>query len=106
MDQSSIECAVCLEPYDIDTRDNKRPISLPCGHTFSFDCLKELLEISQNQTIICPIDRNKIRIENVNELVVNWALIEQLRNNLESIKRSISNNKKQSEDCSLKQRKL
>jgi len=94
MDQFNIECTVCFEPYDIDPRGNKRPIQLPCGHTFSFDCLEALYEIGQNQTIICPIDRIETRIENVNELTVNRALIDLLNNNLESIKISIRNNEK------------
>ena len=34
---SIFECGICFKPYN---HNDKKPISLPCGHSFCFDCVK------------------------------------------------------------------
>ncbi len=44
-------CSVCFEPYE--EAGPKVPKRLPCGHTFSLDCLRRIMEGGR---IKCPLD--------------------------------------------------
>ncbi len=48
---SIFECGICFKGYN---HNEKKPISLPCGHSFCFECIQHLYK---NQTIKCPYDK-------------------------------------------------
>lgn len=50
MDQI-FECGICFKPYN---HNEKKPIALPCGHSFCYDCIKQLYK---HQMIKCPYDK-------------------------------------------------
>ena len=45
------ECGICFKRYN---HNEKKPISLPCGHSFCFECVKQLYK---HQMIKCPYDK-------------------------------------------------
>jgi len=45
------ECGICFKAYN---HNDKKPISLPCGHSFCFECTKQLFK---HQMIKCPYDK-------------------------------------------------
>ena len=49
--ESIFECGICFKPYN---HNEKKPISLPCGHSFCFECVKQ---IYKHQVIKCPYDK-------------------------------------------------
>lgn len=62
------ECGICFKAYN---HNDKKPISLPCGHSFCFECLKQLYK---HQMIKCPYD--KIAHHNIPEnLPVNYQVL-------------------------------
>jgi len=65
---SFFECGICFKPYN---HNEKKPISLPCGHSFCFECIKQLYK---HQMIKCPYD--KIAHHNSPEnLPVNYSVL-------------------------------
>ena len=50
MDQI-FECGICFKAYN---HNDKKPLSLPCGHSFCFECCKQLYKHNQ---IKCPYDK-------------------------------------------------
>ena len=66
--ESIFECGVCFKSYN---HSEKKPLSLPCGHTFCLECLKQ---INKHSIIKCPFD--KIAHHQVAEnLPVNYAVL-------------------------------
>jgi hypothetical protein len=49
--ESLFECGICFKTYN---HNDKKPIALPCGHSFCFECLKQLYKHSM---IKCPYDK-------------------------------------------------
>jgi hypothetical protein len=49
--ESIFECGICFKGYN---HNDKKPISLPCGHSFCFECIKQMCK---NQMIKCPYDK-------------------------------------------------
>ena len=41
MVESIFECGICFKPYN---HNDKKPLSLPCGHSFCLECIKKLLK--------------------------------------------------------------
>ena len=48
---SIFECGICFKPYN---HNDKKPISLPCGHSFCSECIRMLYK---HQVIKCPYDK-------------------------------------------------
>ena len=48
---SIFECGVCFKAYN---HQDKKPLSLPCGHSFCLECLKKMVK---HGTITCPYDK-------------------------------------------------
>ena len=44
------DCKICYNRFN---HNSKKPMSLPCGHTFCSDCLKSL---HKDRVIRCPLD--------------------------------------------------
>lgn len=65
--KDSLECSICAEVY-ID----KDPRTLPCQHTFCFECLQRFVKLSPKQ-IVCPNCRAPFQLPNrdVNKLTKN-----------------------------------
>mmetsp|Transcript_13179 Transcript_13179/g.24665 ORF Transcript_13179/g.24665 Transcript_13179/m.24665 type:complete len:272 (+) Transcript_13179:1816-2631(+) len=59
-------CAVCLHPYS----ESRKPLFLPCGHTFCSVCIGDL---SKRSKAVCP---NCTRSFSSEELPVNYSLLE------------------------------
>ena len=66
--ESIFECGVCFKSYN---HIEKKPLSLPCGHTFCLECLKQ---INKHSIIKCPFDKiaHHVIAEN---LPVNYAVM-------------------------------
>lgn len=65
---SIFECGVCFKNYNAI---EKKPLSLPCGHTFCLDCLKQ---IGKHNQIKCPFDKS-IHQATADNLPVNYAVL-------------------------------
>ena len=65
---SIFECGVCFKSYN---HSEKKPLSLPCGHTFCLECLKQL---NKHQIIKCPFDKISHHVVAEN-LAVNYAVL-------------------------------
>ena len=49
---SIFECGICFKAYN---HQDKKPLSLPCGHSFCLECMKKLWK---HQMIQCPYDKS------------------------------------------------
>jgi hypothetical protein len=65
---SIFECGVCFKNYNCV---DKKPLSLPCGHTFCLDCLRQ---INKHTTIKCPFDKSMHSVS-AESLPVNYAVL-------------------------------
>lgn len=65
---SIFECGICFKPYN---HQDKKPLSLPCGHSFCFECCKKL---QKHQIIQCPYDKSTHTILPEN-LPVNYQVL-------------------------------
>lgn len=52
MVDSIFECGVCFKPYN---HQDKKPLSLPCGHSFCLECMRQMVK---HQQICCPYDKS------------------------------------------------
>ena len=66
--ESIFECGVCFKTYD---HKEKKPHSLPCGHTFCYECLRQ---ISKHQMVKCPFDKISHHVI-VDNLPVNYQIL-------------------------------
>ena len=62
------ECGICYKQYN---HNEKKPISLPCGHTFCFECIKK---VYKHQTVKCPYD-SMSHHSNPDSLPVNYQVL-------------------------------
>ena len=46
------ECGICFKPYN---HNDKKPTSLPCGHSFCSECCRKL---PKHGVIQCPYDKS------------------------------------------------
>ncbi|KAK4301475.1 hypothetical protein Pmani_026394 [Petrolisthes manimaculis] len=69
------ECGICFTLFDDIER---RPRTLPCGHTFCTSCLIVLLE---TKNLTCPSCRMKHQTTTINKIPINYNLEEMLRHN-------------------------
>ena len=68
--ESIFECGVCFKQYN---HSEKKPLSLPCGHTFCLECLRQ---ISKHTAAIikCPFDKIAHHVH-ADNLPVNYAVL-------------------------------
>ena len=66
--ESIFECGVCFKTYN---HSEKKPLSLPCGHTFCLECLRQ---INKHSIIKCPFDKIAHHV-NAENLPVNYAVL-------------------------------
>ncbi|KAK4322097.1 hypothetical protein Pmani_007150 [Petrolisthes manimaculis] len=67
------ECGICFTLFDDIER---RPRTLPCGHTFCTSCLIVLLE---TKNLTCPSCRVKHRTTTINKIPISYTIEEILR---------------------------
>ncbi|CAL4065140.1 unnamed protein product, partial [Meganyctiphanes norvegica] len=65
-----LKCKACFEEYHSTTR---RPRALPCGHSYCEPCLGVL---KKNQTIKCTTCRREHSVDNIENLMIVYDLIE------------------------------
>lgn len=69
-----ILCKICMNGFT--ENGEKKPMFLPCGHTFCLTCIRLMYKRPQIQ---CPVDKKSHRILNLSEgLQPNYAVIEML----------------------------
>ena len=67
-----MDCGICLENYN---SDSKVPIILPCGHTYCYTCIENIIR----KKIKCPNCRALVpRNISPSSLTVNYAVISML----------------------------
>lgn len=73
--EEALECGICLEPFE--TKGEKIPRLLTCGHTFCTGCIKGFREDIVAASIICAVCNQKTKIPNkgLTEMTPNFALI-------------------------------
>ena len=65
---SIFECGICFKPYN---HNDKKPTSLPCGHSFCSECVRKL---PKHGVIQCPYDKSSHQITPDN-LPVNYQVL-------------------------------
>ena len=68
MESSIFDCGICFKPYN---HNDKKPLSLPCGHSFCLECCKKL---PKHNVIQCPYDKSSHQISPDN-LPVNYQVL-------------------------------
>lgn len=66
--ESLLECQICYRSYN---HQDKKPISLPCGHSFCHECV---LKLFKHSMIKCPFDKIQHQIT-VDQLPVNFVIL-------------------------------
>ena len=66
--ESIFECGICFKPYN---HNDKKPVSLPCGHSFCCECTRKL---PKHGVIQCPYDKSNHQISPDN-LPVNYQVL-------------------------------
>ena len=70
---SSVNCETCKELYN---SDNKKPIYLPCSHTFCRSCLEA--NFKKNSYLKCPLD-NKKHFQPLDQYPINRILLKEIK---------------------------
>ena len=65
---SIFECGICFKPYN---HNDKKPLSLPCGHSFCLECCRKL---PKHGIIQCPYDKSSHSV-NADSLPVNYQVL-------------------------------
>ena len=67
-----MDCSICFYEYN---ETDRRPMVLPCGHTFCYSCMCDIIRTCR----VCPQDRTPIRQE-IQQIPPNFELILALDN--------------------------
>ena len=68
-----LDCKVCNDPYD---EEEHRPRTAPCGHDYCTACVQALIN---NKLFVCPKCRQEHKVDVVDDLLVNFGLIDVIR---------------------------
>ena len=68
INDSIFECGICFKPYN---HNEKKPTSLPCGHSFCSECIRKL---PKHGVIQCPYDKSNHQV-NPDNLPVNYQVL-------------------------------
>lgn len=73
-----LSCSVCMEGY---TEEERRPLMLPaCGHTFCKQCMSIIMATNgERGNFLCPTCRRPQPLRAVEDLPVNYSLLEVAR---------------------------
>ena len=69
MDKADVSCSLCSEVYN---KSDRSPRTLPCGHTFCYNCLSELFT---HRVIRCPEDLTALTTRIASDLPINFSLL-------------------------------
>ena len=69
----TLECKICFESFNLDDR---KPMTLSCGHSYCMQCIKQLLSKSP----ICSSCRKPIPYKDIDEVPVSFLLMEMCEN--------------------------
>ncbi|EGT30470.1 hypothetical protein CAEBREN_22499 [Caenorhabditis brenneri] len=70
------KCSVCDNGFG---EGDQRPIVFPCGHSYCFNCAKELLKLPPANIMTCPFCRKRFRCTDETEFVTNFAIATAVR---------------------------
>jgi hypothetical protein len=73
MEIEDLKCLICNEFFNESTKLPRLLIS--CGHTYCQECLKNLYEKDENNSIICPEDKSNHNLAQIEELPMNITLL-------------------------------
>lgn len=61
-----LTCKICMEIFDTN---DKKPLFVPCGHTFCTKCLRFIFKKS---SVMCPLDKKVHKVSSFNEIPANY----------------------------------
>ncbi len=64
-----ITCKICMERYN---EAERKPLFVPCGHTF---CMKCLRFIFHKPNISCPLDKKAHKFDNFSLIPTNFSVL-------------------------------
>lgn len=64
-----LTCKVCMEKYN---DKEKKPLFLPCGHTFCQKCLKF---IYKRRILLCPLDKKLHKFDLFSKVPTNYSVL-------------------------------
>ena len=62
------ECSICIQNY---TSEERKPKSLPCGHTLCASCITD---IHSGEVIVCPMCKQEHQIS-LDKIPINFSLL-------------------------------
>ena len=74
---SRLECGVCYTKYN---ENDRKPKSLPCGHTFCNICVEKMYKSGEG--IRCPLDQKRFRVEDISKIPINYAFLEMIQDEI------------------------
>ena len=75
MPDNLLQCKICCESYN---KTDRKPLILPCGHTFCKDTISKLINKKQQNAIECPICKTITPCNVPEDMIVNYELLEMI----------------------------
>jgi hypothetical protein len=79
-----LTCKICMERFN---DEDKKPLFVPCGHTFCSRCLRF---IYKRPNLRCPLDKKEHKVEAFTNIPINFSVLNclhsQIQNNNEGLK--------------------
>lgn len=72
-----LDCIICMMIYN---RTDRKPLVLTCGHTFCKICITNMFKIKDREGLLCPLDKKVQPWQIVDEVPVNWTIMDLLPN--------------------------
>lgn len=70
------ECPICFDIYGTNQSHIRAPKVLSCGDTFCKECLEDIINRSNEDFILCPLCKQKIKKENIiDDYITNKEII-------------------------------
>ena len=76
MEEEYPECPICLDIFGNKSSHIKAPKVLKCGDSICKACLRDIINYSKEEYILCPMCKEKIKKEeNIDDYTTNKGLI-------------------------------